>query len=138
MKSYRSKIDTWLIVLLTIVFGSLIFVAFSSKDWVLSLILLPLISLMIYMFSTLRYIIDGDFLNIKFGFFTHSKININDIRSIEKSNNLLSSPASSLDRLSIKYKKYDEVLVSPKEKQDFIKDLLSVNAGIVVLKMEEL
>ncbi len=137
MKSYRSKIDTWLIVLLTIVFGIPILNAIYNQIWALLLIFLPVFLLIIYMFSTLKYIIDGDFLIIKFGFYTHSKININEIKSIEKSNNPLNSPASSLDRLSIKYNKYDEVLVSPKEKQNFIKDLLCVNAGIVVLKMEE-
>ncbi len=137
MKSYRSKIDTWLIVLLTIVFGIPILNAIYNQIWALLLIFLPIVLLIIYMFSTLRYCIEGDFLIIKFGFYTHSKININEIKSIEKSNNPLNSPASSLDRLSIKYNKYDEVLVSPKEKQDFINDLLNVNAGIVVLKMEK-
>ena len=48
MKSYRSKIDIWLIVLLAILFGFLILVAFFSHDLVLLLIFLPIVLLIIY------------------------------------------------------------------------------------------
>jgi Bacterial PH domain len=44
----------------------------------------------------------------------------------------LSSPAASLDRIAIVYNKYDEIYISPKNREDFIKELLKINSDIIV------
>ncbi|MCB0443641.1 MAG: PH domain-containing protein, partial [Flavobacterium sp.] len=60
------------------------------------------------------------------------KIDIHSIKRIFKTNNPLSSPALSLDRIAIVYNKYDEVLISPKFKKEFVDVLLKINPSIIV------
>ena len=58
------------------------------------------------------------------------KVEIQSIKRIYKTRNPLSSPALSLDRIAIVYNKYDEVLISPKDKKEFIEELLKINPDI--------
>ena len=53
-------------------------------------------------------------------------------KKIEKTNSILSSPALSLDRIAIKFNKFDEVYISPKEKQAFVDDLIKINPAIEI------
>jgi len=53
-----------------------------------------------------------------------------DIRKIEETNNPLSAPALSIDRLEIHFNKFDSLLISPKNKKDFIADLQQINPEI--------
>ena len=55
------------------------------------------------------------------------------ISKITETNNLFSSPATSLDRLSLTYNQFDGVMISPKDKQEFIKHLLQINPAIEVV-----
>ena len=66
-------------------------------------------------------------------FIVNERIEISKIKKIEKTNSILSSPALSLDRIAIKFNKFDEVYISPKEKQAFVDDLLKVNPDILVV-----
>lgn len=61
-----------------------------------------------------------------------TKIEIKNIRKIYKTRNLLSSPALSIDRIAIVYNKYDEILISPKDKVQFVEDLLKINPDIEI------
>lgn len=61
----------------------------------------------------------------------YNEIDIRTIKKIEPSRSMLSAPAASLNRLKISYGKYDEVLVSPRYQDDFIKtinEIISQNA----------
>ena len=66
-------------------------------------------------------------------FIVNAKIEISTIRKIEKSNSILSSPALSMDRIAVRYNKYDEIYLSPKEKQLFIDELVKRNSAIEIL-----
>jgi len=44
-----------------------------------------------------------------------------------KSANIFASEAASFDRISLACNKFDEVLISPQEKQELIKALLAIN-----------
>ena len=77
-----------------------------------------------------RYIIDENQLIIKCLFIVNNRIDISKIKKIEKTNSILSSPALSLDRIAIKFNKFDEVYISPKEKQSFVNNLLEINPEI--------
>ncbi len=55
------------------------------------------------------------------------------IKKMKSTKSLMSSPALSIDRLEIFYNKYDSVMVSPKEKDDFIRRLLLENPAIEIL-----
>ena len=63
----------------------------------------------------------------------YERIDISKITKIEKTNSILSSPALSLDRIRIRYNKYDEVLISPKVKKEFVDELLKVNPTIEII-----
>ncbi len=79
-----------------------------------------------------KYIVEGNQLIIKCMFIVNERIDIAKIRKIEKTNSILSSPALSLDRIAVRYNKFDEVYISPKEKQSFLNDLLQINPNIEV------
>jgi hypothetical protein len=82
---------------------------FISISW-LGLIVLSLITIfIIYIFSTTFYEIEDCRLFIRSGWTRPIEIKIHSIVKISETNNMLSAPATSLDRLEIEYdnrKKY--------------------------------
>ncbi|PZO29916.1 MAG: hypothetical protein DCF13_04865 [Flavobacteriaceae bacterium] len=129
MKIYKSKIDWWLIILILVVFGYPIVDGILSKEYVLSLVFGLILIVFFFLSKTIQYKIDGENLVI-----WKTKIDIKTIRKIYRTNNPLSSPAMSLDRIAIVYNKFDEVLLSPKERDEFINELLKINPNIEVKK----
>lgn len=127
MKIYKSKIDWWLIILILVVFGYPIVDGILSKEYVLSLVFGLILIIFFFLSKTIQYKIDGENLVI-----WKTKIDIKTIRKIYRTNNPLSSPAMSLDRIAIVYNKFDEVLLSPKERDEFINELLKINPNIEV------
>ena len=132
MKIYKSKIDWWLGLLL--VYPIYLSVASLIKgQWLYGLAGLAfVIGVVLFISKTTRYIIKENQLIVKSMWIVNEKIEISKIRKIEKSNSILSSPALSLDRIALYYNKYDEVYISPKEKQDFLNNLLEINPNIEV------
>ena len=127
MKIYKSKVDWWLVVLILGVFGYPIVDGILMQEYLLSVVFSLVLVLFYFLSKTIKYVIKGDSLMI-----WKTQIKINSIRKIYKTNNPLSSPALSLDRIAIVYNKYDEVLISPKERKQFVEDLLKVNPDIIV------
>ena len=127
MKIYKSKIDWWLIVLLLCVFGYPIVDGIMMKEYTLSITFLVILLLVGLLFYSIQYKIEGENLII-----WKNKIDIKTITRVYKTRNPLSSPALSLDRIAIVYNKFDEILISPKDREDFIKELLKVNPNIEV------
>lgn len=84
------------------------------------------------MILTTHYIIDGRTLRIKSGIFVNRLVNIDTIRMITQTNSLESSPANSLDRLELRYNKFERIIISPKDKDGFIKKLSELNPNIEV------
>ena len=81
----------------------------------------------------MKYGIDTSDLHIYGCFGTHKKIPIKNIIKITETNNPISSAAASMDRLEIHYNKYDSVLISPKDKKEFLTRLLKQNAKINII-----
>jgi len=130
---FPSKID-WFFpiginIILLVVCAILIY---GNAGWACFAIL-PIQFFILHLFLTTRYDIDSENLYIKSGFLYNSSIPISQIKSIKKSNSILSSPAASMDRIEIRYKKYDFVLISPKDKNSFIKALVDLNPDIKVM-----
>jgi hypothetical protein len=98
-----------------------------TKDYVMFSVSFGILSLVFLMFTSIKYKIDGENLIIWW-----KKIEIKSIKKIYSTNNPLSSPALSLDRIAVVYNKYDEVLISPKEREVFIRELLKINPNIEV------
>jgi hypothetical protein len=131
MKIYKSKIDYWLAIpLLYPVFLS--FSCLFEGKWIGLVGLVGIIFFIWFVSKSTRYIVDGNLLIVKCMFIVNEKIEISKIRKIEKTNSILSSPALSLDRIAIKFNKFDEVYISPKEKQAFIDELLKINPEIEI------
>lgn len=127
MKTYRSKIDWWLILLILGIFGYPIVEGVLTNQYGLSITMISILMIMFWMFSKIKYVIEGTMLKVWW-----VKIDIHSIKRIYKTNNPLSSPALSLDRIAIVYNKYDEVLISPKLKKEFVDELLKINPSIIV------
>lgn len=137
MKVYRSRISIILAVIMGI--SCIIFTAITFKVVEKSILLFLALNILywgiIYICFDIKYYIKENNLVIKSGFINMGSIDINQIKSIEKSNNILSSPAASLNRISIKYGKYDDILVSPRNQEDFIQELLKINPEIKLIDL---
>lgn len=131
-KVYKSKIG------LEIIIPILIILAFGFKNIINEPKVAPIILLILvlafitYMLTSIKYTIENQNLNIKAGFLINQNINIMNIESIKKSKNILSSPAASLDRLEIIEKNKNSILISPKNKIEFIEELKKINPQIDV------
>ncbi len=74
------------------------------------------------LYATTRYTITSDMLLVRSGPFTWT-IPLREITRIEPTYNPASSPAFSLDRLSIYYGLGNRLMVSPSEKENFLANL---------------
>ncbi|WP_333876952.1 PH domain-containing protein [Flavobacterium sp.] len=127
MTVYKSKIDWWLIIVIGGLFCYPIVEGIRTKEYLMSLTFFGLLSLIFLMFKSIKYKIDGQLLIIWW-----VKIDIMKIKKIYSTNNPLSSPALSLDRIAVTYNTFDEILISPKNRAEFIAELLKINPNIVV------
>ena len=132
---YPSKVSYGLLLVVFVVFFSPLILNLTKNEINLNLILISLFLIIIFglithMFFKLEYIIEENKLKIKCGFFTYKPIEIKDIKEITKSNSIISSPAASFDRIEIKYGKWEELIISPKDKFTFAKHLTNLNPKI--------
>ena len=132
---YKSKVSYGLLLVIFLVFygpfvPDLINKELNSKMLMTIGLLTLLFAFILHMFFKTRYIIDENKLKIKCGFIPYKPIDIATIKEIARTKSIISSPAPSFDRIVIKYGKYDEIIISPKDKQNFVKDLLKINPKI--------
>ncbi len=131
MKVFKSKIDWWFgLILVYPIFLSI--KAMLEGEWLGLLGLAAVVGFILFLSKTTQYIINENQLIVKSTWIVNERIDISKITKVEKSNSILSSPALSLDRLLVRYNKYDEVLISPKEKKEFIDELLKINPTIEI------
>jgi len=132
MKTFKSKVGMELVIPIALIVGINLLVMVSLKIWPAVIILLLVGLFIVHLFLTTYYQIHGVFLKIKSGLIYSSTIDIRSIKRIVKTRTYFSAPATSLDRLEILYNKFDTVIISPNDKDHFIKELKSVNPGIEV------
>ena len=131
MQVFKSKVDWWLgLPLIYPIFLSI--TSIVDDEWYGYMGLFIIILLIIIASKVTKYIISENQLTIQCFFYVNAKIDILKIKKIEKTNSIVSSPALSLDRIRINYNKYDEIFISPKEKQTFINQLLEINPNIQI------
>ncbi len=136
-KVFRSRVSVLLIIfilivmlpglLLTIRSGNIFNPGFYTIAGVIVFIVL--------LFSGIRYEITDKQLLFKMWGISSENCPISQIVSVERSYNLLSSPAGSLKRLCIRFKKgykWPFVLVSPVREQEFLDCLKKVNPDIYI------
>jgi len=132
MEKFKSKIDLWLVFFLVFVFGVIIVkIAYEGISGVLIFMFL-VITFIVHMFETTFYIIEDKKLIVKCGFLINILIPVEKIKKISETNDLMSSPALSLDRLEILYNISDTVMISPNEKTKFIEAIQKINPGVEI------
>jgi type VI protein secretion system component VasK len=127
-KRFNSKIDFWTkIVLIAVIIGEAVAlgaVAFEVEDPLITtgimLLGMALIALILWLMVGTYYVVDRGTLRIVAGPFRW-KVRIDEITSVEATRSPLSSPALSLDRLRIRYRKRRRIMISPADKSGFLK-----------------
>ena len=133
MTVYKSKIDWWLGAILVIAMAASAIAALqalSNSPWLALLIggpglLLPLVALL----ST-RYTIQDRQLIVQSGPIKW-RIPITDISEVTPTSDPIASPALSLDRLRIVYGAKKSLLVSPRNKEDFLRQITMLRGSAV-------
>ena len=136
-QEFRSKIGLGLALPIGIIWGGVTVLLIYQEIWWMAAFMLLLLSWITHLFLTTKYILEGDTLNIQSGFLYKKKMNISEVQKIIESNNPLSSPAASLDRLEIRKTPWDYVLISPKQKEDLIQAMLDKNPSIEVKRRKK-
>ena len=127
-KRFRSKVDTWILILMivAIVFQVIAVgaAALQADDPLattgLLLLVIGVSGLMLWLLVGTHYTVDRGYIRIASGPFRW-KVPIEDITSIARTKNPLSSPALSLDRIMIRYGKRRRVMISPADRDGFLR-----------------
>jgi hypothetical protein len=128
---YRTKIGWELVVLLMVVLVPQVVMAIFNPVSLYGLLALGGVAIVIAITAAkTTYTVEGENLTVKSGVFYNKTISINTIRKVVETRNPLSSPAASLDRIEIFYNKFDTIILSPKEKAEFLNHLLQINPQI--------
>ncbi len=132
MTRYPSKLGIGITIFtLSVIVGSGIFMFLDGE--ILAVLINLLVLILIYiLYKSTNYIIEGSILRIKSGFLINEKLSIKDITKVVETNNIMSAPAFSLDRLEIKYGR-KSIIISPIKKAEFIKQLMTINPKIEVI-----
>lgn len=134
-KKYPSKVSYGLLIFIFLIFfAPFIFDLIDNglDQGVLVKMVFPIIlfGLILYLFFQTKYIIENGKLKIKFGFFSFKPIDIIEIKEISNTKSILSSPAPSFDRIEIKHGDFGSLIISPKDKISFSRDLTELNPDI--------
>jgi membrane protein YdbS with pleckstrin-like domain len=134
---YKSKIDRWLLIVLVSamvasLYASATIVLASSPStwWLLALTAGIGIGLPLWLLLATNYTLEPRQLLVRSGPFKW-KVPIKDITSITATSNPLSSPALSLDRLRIEYGRGSAIMVSPRNKDQFLRDIEALRRDVV-------
>ena len=134
-KKYASKVSYGLLSVVFIVFFTPVILNLIENGLTMymlciSLMVVLIFALIVHMFLKTEYTIDENKIHIKCGFFKYKPIAIKDIKEISKSSSVMSSPAASFDRIEIKYGKFEEIIISPRNKVEFARYLVKLNPDI--------
>ncbi len=132
-KVYKSGISYWLLSIIMLVLSTVsVLLYLDGVPWIALLLILALFLFILQLFVNTYYVIEKEMLKIRSGFLYKLDLDIQQIIRIEETSSPLSSPAASFERLEIIYNKFDSVIISPKEKQLFIQDILQINPSIEI------
>ena len=132
---FYSKVDWWYYVLIAVMGGWMVYL-FWIKEIIVAFIFMAITSFMIRMLTSMRYVVSSDdMLVIEYGlqFLKPVRIPLSDIVRIERKFNPISSPALSLDRIEVYFRKGKlvvSVCISPKNREDMVRMLQKRNGQI--------
>lgn len=132
---YRTRVDTWLLVVLLAAMGlallaalEVIVVADRSAWWIAPLAAVLGVGLPAWLLLDTKYRLDEKELRISSGPFRW-RVLLSTIQSVEPSANPIASPALSLKRIRIDYGAGQTVYISPRDREAFISELERLRAG---------
>jgi hypothetical protein len=136
MKMYKSKISWGLVAVPYVLFIGMVLFMIIKKDPLSAVLVTNGILLSVALFTTylvfsIRYTIDKGVLYVSCGFLYRRHLDISRITTIKETKDIISAPAASLDRLLINYDAHGVLIISPKNKGSFIKDLIKINPTII-------
>lgn len=136
-KVYKSKVAKWYLwtcIGVVATFIGTLFLCYQST-WILLIDVVFIGIAVALMFDILfhtDYTIKREKLYIRCGILFHVTLPINKIREIAHKSTVLSSPALSAKRIGIRYGLKNWVYISPKDQDDFISTIKSINPQITV------
>ncbi|TGD79608.1 PH domain-containing protein [Hymenobacter wooponensis] len=116
---FTSKISWGIFAPLLSGLGFFLLLSFVQQRWGASLVVLAIAAFLVYLLVPTRYTLTSQELVIISGPI-HKRVPLTSITSIRPTRNPISSPALSLDRLEVRYGKFDLVLISPADKAGFL------------------
>lgn len=126
---YKSKIDGWLAAILVasmavaLVASVSVVLAAGSRAWWVVLLTGGLgVGLPIWLLLGTDYVLEPAQLLVRSGPFRW-RVPVAEITAITPTSNPLSSPALSLNRLRIEYGRGSAIMISPRDKERFLRDL---------------
>ncbi len=135
MHHFRSRVSVILVVVIAMSLLPVIFFQEPGTEandiYVAYGVMILFIAMLVLFLFGMRYEIGERFLIVKAGPIPLSKIKIDEITSIQRTYNPLSSPASSLKRLYVRSKSKD-VIISPADEKEFVRLLQARNPNITV------
>lgn len=129
---YPSKVGLELLIPFILIFGIAIVLSFEKSSLIDVIVQFGLMFAFMALFFSISYEVTDEVLTVTTFFFIKKSIFIKDITRIVESNNPLSSPAASLDRLEVYYGKYSGTIISPRDKMKFIEHLKQLSPSIQV------
>ena len=136
MKTYKSKFGFKIILFLTVLFGGVTMFMYYQNEPTEAIVSFGGISLIVYALSlylnvsTNYTITEEGVLKVKCGFLYNKNFDISAIKSVAKTNSMMSSPAPSMDRIELTFGKFDVLIISPNDQNAFVKELKKVNLQI--------
>ncbi len=132
-KVFPSKVDIALPILFIITSIPGVVIGIRNEDWLVLPIIITVFLLIMYLLFDTNYIITKGNLKVHSGFIINKNILIENINRIKKTDSILSAPASSLsERIEVIYENSKSIIISPKDKQTFIDELLKQNSEIKI------
>lgn len=131
-KIFESK-KGWVIYIPFFITAAVLVLSIASGRYLPAIICLcAVLGLTLPMLLNTKYTIDKNNLNVRCGFLVNINMEISAITKIEHTRSVLSAPALSLDRLEVFYNKFDSVMISPQDSDNFIAQLKNINPTIEV------
>lgn len=129
MKTYRSRVSIILVIFLysvCIAQGAISYLA-GGFLMAITLTLLGLITAIVWTLCFgIKYVINGDKLEVRSLGQPHVIIDIHSITHFEENHDLASAPASSLSRLWVCYGNGERVNISPRNQDEFIAEINAI------------
>lgn len=131
-KIYRSKISWWIVIFIGAVLVFTTIPAALDGVWSAAVVTSVVGLFIAHVFINTYYAIEGQRLKVVSSVILKYDIDVATITGITETNDPMSAPALSMDRLRINYGAQNCVVISPKEKAAFIQHLLTINPAITV------